>query len=73
MAKPAKVEAKLRMVEAVAGSAGAGLDRCFPPTPRKTTNDKRTGNHARRSYLYTLRGLEKKLFLKKRSYQFRTL
>lgn len=59
MAKPAKVEAKLRMVEAVAGSAGDGLDRCFPPTPRKTRNDRRTGNHARRSYLYTLRGLEK--------------
>jgi hypothetical protein len=51
MAKPAKVEAKLRMVEAVAGSAGDELDKCFPPTPRKMTNDKRTGNHARRSYL----------------------
>jgi len=61
MAKPAKVEAKLRMVEAVAGSAGDGLDKCFPPTPRKTTNDKRTGNHARRSYLYTSRGLEREI------------
>ena len=29
---PANVEAKLKTAEAVAGVAGAGWDRCFPPT-----------------------------------------
>ena len=50
-ANPASVEAKLKIEAAVAGSAGGGLDRCFPPTPNAITKVTRTGNHARRSYL----------------------
>jgi len=55
IAKPAIVEAKLRMAEAVAGSAGSeGLEKCFPPSAMAITNVARTGSHARRSYLQML-------------------
>lgn len=50
-AKPASVEAKERMVEAVAGSRGGGFDRCFPPTPSAITKVITTGIQAIRSYL----------------------
>ena len=33
---PAMAEAKDNTELAVAGSAGGGLDRCFPPTPNAT-------------------------------------
>ena len=35
--KPANVEAKESTEDAVAGVAGGGLERCFPPIPRATT------------------------------------
>lgn len=48
--KPAIVDAKLRITDAVAGSDAGGLVKCFPPTPRATTNTTSTGSQARRSY-----------------------
>ena len=48
---PANVEAKLKTAEAVAGVAGAGWDRCFPPTTEAMMNVIRTGSHEIRSYL----------------------
>ena len=48
---PANVEAKLKIAEAVAGAAGAGWDRCFPPTTEAMMNVIRTGSHDIRSYL----------------------
>lgn len=51
MTKPAIVDAKVSIADAVAGSAGGGLTRCFPPTPRAMTKVIRTGIHASRSYL----------------------
>lgn len=50
MTNPAIVEAKLKIVAAVAGSAGGGLVRCFPPTPRAMIKMIKTGIQARRSY-----------------------
>lgn len=52
MTKPAMVAAKLRMTDAVAGSAGGGLVKCFPPTPRAMMKMMRTGIHATRSYQF---------------------
>ena len=51
MENPANVEAKLKIVEAVAGAAGGGFDRCFLPTAETMTNVIRTGKHDIRSYL----------------------
>ena len=48
---PATVEAKERIVGAVAGIVGGGFMRCFPPTPKATTYTMSTGTHARPSYL----------------------
>ena len=45
------VDPKPRTVAAVAGVNGSGLEKCFPPTPRATRNEMRTGIHAIRSYL----------------------
>ena len=51
IANPANVEAKPKIVEGVAGTAGGGLDRCFPPTAEAMMNVIRTGSHEIRSYL----------------------
>ena len=51
MANPAKVEAKLKTADAVAGAAGEGLNRCFPPMAEAMTSVIRTGNQDIRSYL----------------------
>ena len=48
---PANVEAKLNTAEAVAGTAGGGLNRCFPPMAEAMTSVARTGNQDTRSYL----------------------
>jgi len=50
MVNPAIVEAKERMACTVAGSAGGGLERCFPPTPTATRKAKTAGNHIKRSH-----------------------
>ena len=52
MANPANDEAKLKTAEAVAGSAGGGFKRCFPPTPEAMTSVIKTGHQDIRSYLY---------------------
>ena len=44
-------EAKDSTEPAVAGSAGGGLERCFPPTPKATRKTTRTGIQDTRSYL----------------------
>jgi hypothetical protein len=49
--KPAMVDAKPKIAAGVAGSAGGGLIRCFPPTPRAMTKVMTTGIHATLSYL----------------------
>ena len=51
MENPANVDAKLKTAEAVAGAAGGGLDRCFPPMADAMTSVIRTGNQDIRSYL----------------------
>ena len=57
---PAKVEAKLKTADAVAGVAAAAAaacveeDRWFPPTMEAMINVIRTGNHDIRSYLQTI-------------------
>jgi hypothetical protein len=51
MANPAKVDAKLKIAEGVAGVAGAGLERCLPPTPSTMIKVMRTGIQASLSYL----------------------
>ena len=59
---PAKVEAKLKTAEAVAGVVAAAAaaaacveeDRWFPPTMEAMMNVIRTGNHDIRSYLQTI-------------------
>ena len=50
---PAKVEAKLKTAEAVAGAAGGGWNKleCFPPMAEAMTSVTRTGNQDTRSYL----------------------
>lgn len=48
---PAMVEAYDRIACTVAGSAGAGLDKCLPLTPNATRNANTTGNQTMRSYL----------------------
>ena len=48
---PAKVEAKLKTAEAVAGAAGGGLNKFLPPTAEAMTSVTRTGNQDTRSYL----------------------
>lgn len=52
MMKPEIVDAKVSIVDAVAGSAGGGCARCLPPTPRAVTNATMTGIQASLSYLY---------------------
>ena len=42
---------KPKTAEAVAGTAGGGLDRCFPATAEAMTSVIRTGNQDIRSYL----------------------
>ena len=58
---PAKVEAKLKTADAVAGVVIAATavacveeDRWFPPTMEAMMNVIRTGNHDIRSYLQTI-------------------
>ena len=51
MENPAKVEAKLKIAEAVAGAAGGRLNKCFPPMAEAMTSVTRTGNQNTRSYL----------------------
>lgn len=51
MVNPAKVDAKLKMDWGVAGVGGAGLERCFPPTPRAIIKVMKTGIQASLSYL----------------------
>lgn len=51
MENPANDEAKPKTAEAVAGVAGGGLIRCFPPTADAMTSVVRTGNQHIRSYL----------------------
>ena len=46
MENPANVEAKLKTAEAVAGAAGGGLTRCFPPTAEAMTSVVRVGNQS---------------------------
>lgn len=69
MAKPARVLAKPRTPAAVAGSAGGGLDRCLPPTPRAMTNVISTGTHDTFSYLTDIRIHKERVSY---AYQFKT-
>ena len=46
MENPANAEAKLKTAEAVAGAAGGGLIRCFPPTAEAMMSVIRTGKQA---------------------------
>jgi hypothetical protein len=51
MVNPARVDAKLRMLRAVAGS-NVVSPRSFPPTPNAITKVIRTGSQATRSYQF---------------------
>lgn len=51
MENPANDEAKPKIAEAVAGVAGGGLIKCFPPVAEAMTSVIRRGNQAIRSYL----------------------